>query len=562
MIRAQALAMLAELRQHRLRREIVEHNAPWYRAYYKQRGQVTRAQVEKALERIVGREDCGLKECGRLRPLIEESLARGWESADGFVPPRWGRGLDDTARRYWEHRGDPPADAEPEEVEIPRDGIFRGHHTRIHVPGENPLSAQYAVLELKRAVPSHDFSKGAPPTSNVERGRYPEGLQPRIYSADSAEAQAVIAHASPKQRHPDFFVSTHPSADSGPPTLSRDLKVINGNSRAMSLQYAWYRKDYAWYRDRLRETAPIFGIRRAAVDAYKAPLLVRIVDMAADSAEARRFAGQGNVSLMQAQSPARLGASLNRMVTDELLQSLALSEDATFSEVVTDASRGKTFRRHLYESLPEGQRATYFREDQTLTESGIELVRSILLTKVVPVELVEHMGEERRQLKRTLDAALPQIIMARRDDPDRDLSPQLVEALGFMLRNPEVKTSGQADDVLGQLAIWGGRAERISPGGRMMLDALLEYGDRARVLRDKLKRFLGDSNLSGGLFGGEVPPIEQIASEAFGVQLRDGAQFGGEMPRIDDLLRGPDNSTVRLSAAPSKTGDTLHIRIV
>ena len=254
----------------------------------------------------------------------------------------------------------------------------------------------------------------------------------------------------------------------------------------------------------------------------------------------------------------------------------------------TDASRGKSFRRHLHESLPEGQRASYFREDQTLTESGIELVRSILLTKVVPVELVERMGEERRQLKRTLDAALPQIIMARRDNPDRDLSPQLVEALGFMLRNPEVKARGHADDVLGQLAIWGGRAERISPGGRMMLDALLEYGDRARVFRDKLKRFLGDSNLSGGLFGGEVPPIEQIASEAFGVQLREGAEFGGEMPsqefsqcpenswldfsqtpkdserntgRIDDLLRGPDLSTLRLSAETSPNNDTLRIRI-
>jgi len=72
---------------------------------------------------------------------------------------------------------------------------------------------------------------------------------------------------------------------------------------------------------------------------------------------------------------------------------------------------------------------------------------------------------------------------------------------------------------------------------------------------------LGDSGLFGGLFGGEVPPIEQIASEAFGVKLREGAEFGGEMPRIDDLLRGPDLSTLRLSAEPSETGDTLRIRI-
>jgi len=79
----------------------------------------------------------------------------------------------------------------------------------------------------------------------------------------------------------------------------------------------------------------------------------------------------------------------------------------------------------------------------------------------------------------------------------------------------------------------------------MMLDALLEYGDRSRVFRDKLKRFLGDSNPSGGPLGGEVPPIEQIAAESFGVQLREGAEFGGETPS-QEFSRVCENSWLKL----------------
>ena len=33
------------------------------------------------------------------------------------------------------------------------------------------------------------------------------------------------------------------------------------------------------------------------------------------------------------------------------------------------------------------------------------------------------------------------------------------------------------------------------------------------------------------------------------------------MPRIDDLLRGPDLSTLRLSAETSQDGQNFHVRI-
>jgi len=95
----------------------------------------------------------------------------------------------------------------------------------------------------------------------------------------------------------------------------------------------------------------------------------------------------------------------------------------------------------------------------------------------------------------------------------------------------------------------------------MMLDAMLEYGDRSRVFRDKLKRLLGESGLSGGLFGSEVPPIEQIAADALGVKLRKGAQFGGPMPRIEDLLKGADTSKIRLSVQATEDNRKLSIRI-
>jgi len=244
-----------------------------------------------------------------------------------------------------------------------------------------------------------------------------------------------------------YYVSNHPGADSGPPTVTPDGTVLNGNGRAMSLELASRQGKFEWYRGKLIEQAQHFGIHPDDVRAMKRPILVRVVDMDPRSAEAIRFARAGNVTTTQAQSPVRKAASLKGLIDENLLDSLRLEEDTTFSEAVTDPTKGKSFREALRRSLPPTEVERYFQADDRLTEAGTELARWMLLSKLLPTELIERLGEELKQIKKAVEGAIPQLLKLRRDYPESDPTAQLVEALGVKARNPQIKSLVDADNV-------------------------------------------------------------------------------------------------------------------
>src|SRR5262249_1714597 len=164
-----------------------------------------------------------------------------------------------------------------------------------------------------------------------------------------------------------------------------------------------------------------------------------------------------------------------------------------------------------------------FHEDGRLTDAGTELVRNLLLTKVLPTELVERMGEEMKGVKRTLEGSIPQLIQVMRDFPAAHLGPQLAEALNVMARNPEMRTVREADAVLGQRSLFGGQTEELSPGGRMLLDFLLADGNRPLVFRRKLGALVDDLTGTKGLYGSAYPDVVTMAADALGVEPRQGA---------------------------------------
>jgi hypothetical protein len=400
--------------------------------------------------------------------------------------------------------------------------VAEGSRTEIEAPGMGPVPARYAVVELRHLEPSHNFTTGQP----VANPNYPPGLQPRDYAPGSAEAAKVLEYA--RQGKAGYFISSHPAADNGPPTMTPDGTVINGNGRTMALQRAAKLGRYRWYNDALTEQAASFGIDPKALKGIgRAPLvLVRIVEMDPNSQEAARLARAGNVPMTQAQSPVRTAASLNSLVNDEAINALRLEGDTTFSEAVTDPQRGRAFRDRLRRSLPSQQVAQYFHDDGRLTDAGIELVRNMLLARVFPVELLERLGETRKQLKRTLEGAVPQLIKLRRDFPQHDPTSQLVEALEVLARSERIKTVADADNALSQGSLFGGMAESVSPGGRMMLDFVLQDGARPLVFRRKLATLTDSLSQGTGLFAAEVPDAATQAAEALGVERREGTEFG------------------------------------
>ncbi|MBL8797988.1 MAG: hypothetical protein JNM56_29085 [Planctomycetia bacterium] len=413
---------------------------------------------------------------------------------------------------------------------------FVGQPTEIEAAGfDKPIPARYAVFSLDDLTPSHDFRTGLPRKNES----YPAGLQPREYAKDSEEVRKVIRFAA--EQKAGFYLSTHPGADSGPPTADPDGVVINGNGRVMSLQVAagprGKQGNFDWYKGKLVEQAALFGLDPAAVSSLKRPVLVRVVDMAADSPEAKKFARAGNVSTTQSQSPVRTAASLNGLIDGELLDSIRLEDETTFSEAVSDPVAGRNFRHRLYRALPEAERARYFPEDGRLTEGGTELVRHMLLTKLLPVELVERLGEERRQLKRTIEGAIPQLLKAQRDLQEAKVPQYLGEALEFVVKHPEANTLRALDNTLAQGDLFKGKYASLSPVGKLFTAFLIEFGGKPLVFRKNVIGFIKDINMP--LFGGE-PSADEKAGEALDRLRQDQTAKQAEAKAGGPLFAGLD----------------------
>jgi len=402
--------------------------------------------------------------------------------------------------------------------------VLPAAETEIHAVGiDKPIKARYAVMEADDLLPSHDFRSGRP-VPNTPRG-YPASLQPRAYEPGSDEAHKVVRFALEKK--PGYYISTHPGPDNGPPVVDGNGIVINGNGRAMSLQYADNHGGLDWYVGYLKQHAAEYGLRPSDLERFRSPVLVRVVTMRADSDEAARFARAGNITTTQAQAAARTAAALADLLTTDLLAELPLSEDMTLSEAL-NGSAGAAFRRALRQALPPSQVSLYFAPNDQLTDAGKELVRNMLLAKILPVETIENLQAARKQLVRTLEGAIPQLLLMRRQYPDMDLTAPLAEALAFLGRHPEATTPGQTDMILGQGALFGDEGEKVdqlSPAGRMMIDFLLADGGKPRIFRNKLTRLLRDLSASSGLFAGETPEMADLAAEVLGVKKRQGADF-------------------------------------
>ena len=432
-------------------------------------------------------------------------------------------GLGDASQPAPVHPGEPAAALDS--------GADHGEHilgrgTMIETVGMKPVPAQYAALELSRLHPSHSYRVGeVRPTEG-----YPEGLQPREYKHGSEEDAKVKRFAAEKKAA--LYLTDDPTPTGGPPSVTPEGVVLNGNGRAMSLQLAKRMNEFDWYKNAAVEQAGKFGLDSNAVRRMHNPVIVRVVNVDPHSEAARQFARAGNETNTQGQSPARRAASLASLIDEDVLTGMKLTGDETFSKLVSDPSKGKAFREKLYRALPPAARSEFFEEGgNRLTDAGRELVEQMMLSKLVPPRLVEELQSNRRQMLRSIEGAIPQLLALRKNFPDRDVSHQLREALGVLERNPNIKSVGDADNALSQLDLFSGKpADSISPGGRMMLDFLLEYGDRPREFRTKLTAMVkGEDANRGRLFEMAAPasvdPIENAAAN-LGVKARPGAKFG------------------------------------
>lgn len=446
----------------------------------------------------------------------------------------------------------PGTSAPPEPKGVPADRPAHvGRPTTIATP-DGPVQARYEVRDLGEVRASHKAIALGLLSDQASKGKYPKGLQPRDYSVEGEQAK-VLRHA--EEMDPRYFNSDHPDATSGPPTITNEGIVLNGNGRQMTLEMAEHAGTFDKYRDDLIAKASQFGIDPSVVEGMDRPALYRVVDMKADSPEAAAFARNGNVATTQSQSPARTAASLGRLIDDTVIDAMKLEGDTTFAEAVTHPTAGKEFRARLKRELPASQVDQYFHPDGRLTDAGTELVRNMLLTKILPVETIEKLGEESKALKKVLEASIPQMLQLKRDYATHDPSLQMVEAIGVFGRNPDLRTPADTDAMLAQKSLFGGQVESLSPGARMMLDFALAHAYpqskevKPAQFRQRLGRFVGAlEEATAGLFRSENPDIAQIAADELGVPKREGASFGA-FKELKDVLQEANRSGLSSQAA-------------
>lgn len=410
--------------------------------------------------------------------------------------------------------------AEPQQSTEPQSiPHSKGVATSISVPGGKDVSGHYAVIDLKHLNPSHSYSSGRPsPNPN-----FPAGLQPRDYSPRSENDMKVRDMV--RLQKPGYYLS-HPDATSGAPVISPNGDVINGNGRAMSLQLAASQGNMGWYRSALEQHLPSVGLDASSLSGKENPVLVRMVPMDSSSNEAREFARSGNVSTTQQDSPTRTGASLGALIDNDVLGGIEIPEDSTLSEVLSK-NANHPLTRTIFQNIPSQVRPTYFTPEGHLTDSGKEMVTDMLLTKLLPVETVERMGSQSRSLKNAIEASIPQVMSLR---GKVDITPQLNEAIQYLMKNPKDSNPGLVDQTLSQSGIWSDTKQTLSPGSRMLVDFLLNArnasgGYGSRVVRSGLVNLAKRMAERGGMFGDSMEEHED-AADALGVQARDGARFG------------------------------------
>lgn len=416
--------------------------------------------------------------------------------------------------------------------------ISLGRDVEIPVPGGSPVRARYVVIDRGDLRPSHDPNADFSPTEG-----YPTSnrLQERDYRTDVRERAKVEGMA--RDLNPAEVANTSPRATDGPPTVTPEGVVINGNGRSMALKSATPERLEA-YRKHLVESATSFGIDPDAVRSAKDPVLVRVVEMDPSSPEAAEFGRRGNIAATQSVSPRERASRVAALIDDEILGAVASDPELTFSQAIVDPAKGKEFRRSLERGMAAEERKEFFNEDGSLTEAGKELARNAILAKTVGSDILEEIPAG---LRRTISDSAIQLAQLKREPANAEAFAAFRNAVRLYreaLRGGEVSPEDAFDP--NQLVA----PPDASAADRVFLDFLYRNRSSPRLMREGFARFANRRAQEGGMFG-----EEGVAESARASLMPDGLQGSPEAPAEPGSLAKDD-----LVVVTRKDGGTVEGR--
>lgn len=217
-------------------------------------------------------------------------------------------------------------------------GIVTGNETSLFVPGKSlkELTAQWAVVSAPDLIASH-VPNDRPGEGFTENASYPAQVQERDYQRDLNEADKVRRQA--RQFRAALVVNTNPDAVNGAPIVTRDMIVLGGNSRVMTMQLLYQQGKGQEIKRRLGLLCSqnCFGVTEQELDLVARPVLVRMLPETSKEmgqAKLREFVRALNVSLTQELDRQDATVALARVVPESERRALMMQ----FYQFLTDTS--------------------------------------------------------------------------------------------------------------------------------------------------------------------------------------------------------------------------------
>ena len=268
-----------------------------------------------------------------------------------------------------------------------------------YLPDNTPVETRFRVVDLADLTPSNRSDGQVNP-------QFPTELQPRDRTNANSQVQVrnIAARLNPER------LGSSPDAGTGAPIIGKDGVVESGNGRTMAIATA-YREggEHAQaYRDFVRRQAQERGIE-ADIEGMRRPVLVRERASKIDRAEFARRSNESQVAGMTGYEQAM--ADADTLTADELQ---AWNPDQSGDPL---AASNRDFQRSFVGRLGNNEAARYTtRQGQAAPELGQRMSRALFAKAYAEpdmVELVTEQGDQMRNLAGALQAAAPDLAMAR-----------------------------------------------------------------------------------------------------------------------------------------------------
>ena len=305
--------------------------------------------------------------------------------------------------------------------------------------GLEETTIRFALVEQSLLIPSHIPEDSGYLPKNPS---YPNNLQERAYHADAMEAEKIRNNL--RQFKPFVVINDNPDAVNGAPIVDKNLLVLGGNSRTMTIQLMYrsslqrYRQTAARYVGYLASKAVNFGFTIGEVLSFEQPVLVRVLDFdaLANMGEARRLVRLLNESLTQELGYTQQLVALSRAIPAKGWNQIAsiiaktMGNAATFNEYMK-SGRSDDLVQELRRLGVFNIRnfSVYFDEgSKEINRIGRTFIKDLLMGRLFmnSPETLQSMGDQRFDLFSEL---APFLLASSCCDPTYDLQEDLIISL-------------------------------------------------------------------------------------------------------------------------------------